>query len=105
SVRELLDVLFNKTCELLTQQLTSEQSLQTIVDKILDAAKADIVVLYPYEPALRRFELPPIIAGMLLDSTIHSMSFSQSDDTLALMVLRKEPLFAKNSATFYTKLH
>jgi len=95
----------NKTGQILTQQLDSEQALQATVDKIRDAAKADIVVLYPYDHALRRFVLTPIIAGRLLNSTIQIMSPGRPGDTIALLLQRKEPIFAKNSATFYTSLH
>ncbi|HLX56315.1 MAG TPA: GAF domain-containing protein [Ktedonobacteraceae bacterium] len=98
-------VQLNKTGQFLTQQLDSEQALQATVDKIRDAAKADIVVLYPYDHALRRFILPPIITGTVIDSTIQSMSPNQSDDTMALMVQLKTPIFAKDSDAFYTKLH
>ena len=83
----------------------TSQALQATVDKIRDATKADIVVLYPYEPALQRYVLPPIIAGTLLNSTIQSISPGLFDDTVALMLQHKGPIFAKNSATFYTKLH
>ncbi len=64
----------NKTGQLLTQQLDSERALQATVDKIQDAAKADIVVLYPYDQALRRFVQSPIITGTLLGSTLQAMS-------------------------------
>jgi GAF domain-containing protein len=95
----------NKTGQLLTQQLDSEQALQATVEKIRDATKADIVVLYPYDPTLRRFVLPPIMAGTLLASTIQAMSLNQPNDTITLMLQREEPIFARDSASFYTKLH
>jgi len=98
----------NETGQLLTQQLESEQTLQAIVDKIHDATKADLVVLYPYEPIAQRFVLPPRIAGTLLDSTFfQSMSSSRLNDIVAPMLRRVKPIFANTnkSITVYTELH
>ena len=96
----------NETGQLLTQQLESEQTLQAIVDKIHDATKADLVVLYPYEPITQRFVLPPRIAGTLLDSiSFQSMSSNRLDDIVAPMLRRVKPIFAKKSITVYTELH
>ena len=88
----------NKTGQLLTQQLDSEQALQATVDEIQDAAKADIVILYPYDSTLRRFVLPAIVAGTLLNSTIQSLSSSHPNNTVASMTCIGEAIFAKNSA-------
>lgn len=95
----------NNTGQLLTQQLDSEQALQATVNKIRDATQADIVILYPYEPTADGFVFSPIIAGTLLNSADLLISPVQSGDTVTLMLHRKDPIFAKNSATFYTKLH
>ncbi len=94
----------NETGQLLTQQLKSEQTLQATVDKICEATKADVVVLYPYEPALHRFALPPRIAGTLHSSPSQSMSPDRPNDVAAVALRHVEPIFAKESATIYTTL-
>jgi GAF domain-containing protein len=94
----------NETGQLLTQQLESEHTLQTTVDKICDVTRADLVVLYPYEPAFQRFMLPPRIAGELLGSTIQSLYPSRPDDIATLMLRSPKPIFAKKGTNVYTQL-
>jgi len=90
--------LLNETGEILTQQLDAEQTLQATVEKIRDATKADLVVLYPYESAYQRFMLPPRIAGTLLDPTSReSMSPNRPGGTAKQIVRRTKPIFAKQS--------
>jgi GAF domain-containing protein len=94
----------NETGQLLTQQLESEQTLQATVDKIRDATQADIVVLYPYEPALQHFVLPPRTAGELLNPTFPRASRLRPDDIATLASGLVEPIFARESITVYTQL-
>jgi GAF domain-containing protein len=94
----------NETGQLLTQQLDSEQVLQATADNIQAATKADVVVLYPYEPTLRRFVLPPRIVGTLLDSTSLRSPYIRSNGIVFLALHHKEPIFAKESATIYNIL-
>jgi GAF domain-containing protein len=94
----------NKTGQLLTQQLDSQQTLQVAVEKIHEATKADVVVLYPYLAAQHRFAHPPRIAGTLLASSASSMYPSQPDDIISLMLQREKPIYAKPSANVYTEL-
>jgi GAF domain-containing protein len=94
----------NETGQILTQQLESEQTLDATVEKIRDATKADIVVLYPYEPDRQRFVLPPRRSGTLLDSPLQSLSPSQPDDIAVLMLRRGEPIYARESTILYNKL-
>jgi GAF domain-containing protein len=94
----------NETGQVLTQQLESEQTLDATVEKIRDATKADIVVLYPYEPDRQRFVLPPRRSGTLLDSPLQSLSPSQPDDIAVLMLRRGEPIYARESTILYNKL-
>ena len=96
----------NETGQILTQQLKSEQTLQATVDKIRDATQADVVVLYPYEPALQRFIFPPRVAGTLLDSSSPQSTFPRQPDDIAALILRHgSPIFAKESTTIYTELN
>ncbi len=75
------------------------------MEKIQEATKADVVVLFPYEPLVQHFILPPRIAGTLLNpTTLHLMSPSRPDDIAALTLSHVEPIFAKESATLYTEL-
>ena len=94
----------NETGQLLMQQLESEQTLQATVDKIRDATQADVVVLYPYEPALQRFVLPPRITGTLLESISLRSTYIWPNDIVSLALHHTEPIFAKESATIYNIL-
>ncbi|HEV2582508.1 MAG TPA: GAF domain-containing protein, partial [Ktedonobacteraceae bacterium] len=86
------------------QEINSEQTLHSIIDKTRNAAKADIIVLYPYETALRRFIFPPLIAGELLDSPVQPLSLGLLDDSAERVALIKDSHFAKDCATFYKTL-
>ncbi len=94
----------NETGQLLTQQLDSEQVLQATVDNIQAATKADVVVLYPYEPTGQRFILPPRIAGTLLDSTSLRSPYIRPNGIVYLALHHDKPIFAKESATIYNIL-
>jgi len=94
----------NETGQLLTQQLDSEQLLQATAANIQTATKADVVVLYPYEPTLQRFVLPPRIVGTLLDSTSLRSPYIRPDGIVYLALHHKEPIFAKESTTTYNIL-
>ncbi|MFL5696792.1 MAG: GAF domain-containing protein [Ktedonobacteraceae bacterium] len=96
--------LLNETGQLLTQQLDTEQALQAAVDKIQEAIRADIVVLYPYLSKEQHFALPPRIAGILLASSPKSMSPSQPDDIAVLMLHHEKSIFARQSADLYSEL-
>ncbi len=94
----------NETGQILTQQLESEQTLDATVEKIRDATKADIVVLFPYEPLLRRFILPPRMVGNLLDPTYPKTTILGPDDIAVIALNHIEPIFAKDSDTTYAEL-
>lgn len=96
--------LRNETGQHLTLHLQLKQTLQVAADKIRDAALADIVLLYPYDQAHQRFIAPPQVAGTLYDSYPEFMSPERPNDVVALALLQKEPLFARQSADIYTKL-
>ncbi len=94
----------NETGQVLTQQLESEQTLDATVEKIRDATKADIVVLFPYEPVLRSFILPQRMVGNLLDPTYPKATVLGPDDIAVIALNHIEPIFAKDSDTTYAEL-
>ena len=90
----------NETGRLLTQQPDSEQALSITAQNILNATKADIVALYPYDARRQQFMLPPIVAGSIHEASVNSMSRSQP--FLAELVLHKDKaIFAKESIDAY----
>jgi len=97
-------VQLNETGQVLTQQLESEHTLQATVDKIQEATQADLVVLFPYDPALRRFLLPERMAGTLLDPTFPMATNLHPNDIAVLALERREPVFARDSAASSAEL-
>ncbi len=95
----------NETGRLLAQQLDSEQVLQSTTEKILQAADADLVVLYPYESTAQHARVFPHIAGQLINQTVISAMFpKRSDDIAALLIQRQSPIFARESVHLYQEL-
>lgn len=94
----------NETGQILTQQLQTEQTLQATVEKIRDATNSDLVILFPYDPVLHRFILPPRRAGSLLDPTFPKATILRSDDIAALALNLSEPIFAREGIRIYTEL-
>jgi GAF domain-containing protein len=97
-------VQLNETGQVLTRQLESEHTLQATVAKIQEATQADLVVLFPYDSVLRRFLLPPRMAGTLLDPTFPRATILRSNDIAVLALQRTEPIFARDSNVSYTEL-
>lgn len=97
-------VQLNETGQVLTQQLESEHTLQATVEKIQEATQADLVVLFPYDPVLRRFLLPPRLAGTLLDPTYPKATILRPNDIAMLVLERTEPVFARDSDASYAEL-
>jgi GAF domain-containing protein len=95
----------NEAGQLLTQQLNSEQVLQATVEKIREAAKADIVLLYPYDTSTQRFIVPPRVGGEVLASPLEEMSPTRPDDLASLTLRQAKPIFAKESIDLYKTLH
>ena len=90
----------NEIDEILTQQLDSEQTLQAVVDKIRDATKADLVVLYPFDSTRNSFIFPPRIAGDLLDATSSESIVPNQPGSGAKQILRRaKPIFAQHDST------
>ena len=94
----------NETGQFLTQQIELAQVLQETVDKIWQATEANSVILYPYDPSLQRFMLPPRISGTLLDSTpLHSTLLLPHDMAMQALNYAK-PIFAKQGTSIYPTL-
>ena len=91
--------------QLLTQQLELEQTLQATVDKIREATRADVVILYPYEADRQRFVLPPRIAGTLDASFPQGMGPREPNDIAAVALRLQKPIFAKDFTTIYHSMH
>src|SRR5579885_1389686 len=94
----------NEAGQFLTQQLDSEQVLQATVDKIWQATEADSVILYPYDPALQRFVLPPRVAGKLVDPTPLDALFLRPEDIVVRALNHAEPIYARQGAAIYALL-
>ena len=94
----------NETGQILTRQLHAEQTLQATVEKIREATKADLVILFPYNPALHRFDLPPRRAGELLDPTFPEATILRPDDIAVLALNHQDTIFARDSDTTYRVL-
>jgi GAF domain-containing protein len=97
-------IQLSETGQVLTQRLESEHTLQATVAKIQEATHADLVVLFPYDSVLRRFLLPPRVAGTLLDPTFPRATILHPNDIAVLALERKEPIFARDSNTSYAEL-
>jgi GAF domain-containing protein len=75
------------------------------VDKIKDATKADVVVLYPYSNAERKFLPPPFVAGKLWDSSWQEFMIPRRPDDIATLMLgREEPIFVSEGSILYATL-
>jgi GAF domain-containing protein/anti-sigma regulatory factor (Ser/Thr protein kinase) len=92
----------NETGQFLTQQIESAQVLQETVYKIRQATEADTVILFPYDPPLQRFILPPHVSGDLLDPALLHSTFLLPHDIAVLALKNERSIFAKDGASIYT---
>lgn len=93
----------NQVGQFLTSQLDSEQVLHDVVAYIRSAARADIVILYPYDRRTDQFDQPRTDGRLIAPE--HPQAINSRDDHIAtLTVARPEPVFAKDSRTLYGKL-
>src|SRR5581483_3393700 len=97
-------IQLNETGQVLTQHIESGYTLQATVEKIQEATQADVVVLFPYDPMLDHFNLPPHMAGTLLDPTYPQPTFLRPIDMAMLALKHGEPIFAKDSDASYAEL-
>jgi GAF domain-containing protein len=104
--RDLLDILakLNETGQFLTEDLDPEQTLQGAVERIQAETRADVVILYPYDNTERCFVHPPRVSGTLLDSDPRQMYPARPRDVVRLLLERVQPIFARQSASLYSKL-
>jgi GAF domain-containing protein/anti-sigma regulatory factor (Ser/Thr protein kinase) len=97
--------LLQETGQILTQQFESVNTPQAIVDSIKEATKADVVILYRYNATERRFVLPAVHAGILLDPVFSPASYPPYPGSVSLLMLEQgEAIFAKESETLYSRL-
>ena len=97
----------NKAGQQLKQNISSETMLGTVVDRIRDVTKADIVMLYPY---VQNSELPlehrfgdPHASGELLQP--RNIRKTVKEDDIAWLALRgEEPIWAVDSRELFQLL-
>jgi GAF domain-containing protein/anti-sigma regulatory factor (Ser/Thr protein kinase) len=98
-----LDIL-SEAGQILTQQFESPDVLQTIVDTIKEATRADTIVLFCYDQTTKRL-LSPHIAGPLTDPQAQSGMLPSHPDNIALLMLKqKNAIFARESVQLYRQL-
>jgi GAF domain-containing protein len=97
--------LLQETGQILTQQFESPDTPQAIVESIKEATKADVVILYRYNAEARRFILPAVHTGVLLDPQSSPASYPPYPDSVSLLMLEQgKAIFARESQTLYTLL-
>ncbi len=97
--------LLQETGQILTQQFESANTPQAIVGSIKEATKADVVILYRYDADERRFVLPAVHAGILLDPVSSPASYPPYPGSVSLLMLEQgNAIFARESETLYTRL-
>lgn len=92
-----------ETGQILTQQFAAASTLQTIVDSIRGAARADIVVLYPCAMAAGQDAGPPCLSGTLRQPPVAWSAPSPGNIVLRVLE-RRDALFAERSETLYSVL-
>lgn len=93
----------NEMGQALTQKLGSEEVLQGIVNEVLTASRADLVILYPYSSDFQLFA-PPHVARNLQHSSSRPLHLEQLKDTARMMLGDEEPIFVKTSAAIDVEL-
>jgi signal transduction histidine kinase len=89
----------------LAQQLSSEFSLQIILDNIKKVTCADLIISYLYDRASQSFQLPPYISGTLLDPGTYQAMYPVQHHMLSDLILHTEPIFANKSETLHSLQH
>ena len=100
----LLDDLqsINQSGQILTQKLEADKDiLQEVVEFTHNATQADIVILYPYIEGENQY-LSPIYKGTLISEGPLGNAEPDSSTLVHLTNLQQEPVFADDSAEFYT---
>jgi GAF domain-containing protein len=94
----------NDVGQLLTQDLSSERVLGSVVQWIQRATEADVAVLYRYDPATKSLVVPPEISGELLDPAFPQPSIVKLDDIASLAFCQSVPHFVQDSSNLYARL-
>jgi len=88
----------HEAAQALTATLELPQVLETTVQKALEVLGADLAILYQYWQAKKQFELPPIVAGKLLEPGLPSHIELGEEDIVATLVQRGIPHYAPDAA-------
>ncbi len=91
--------------QILAQPLYGDFSLQTVVDDIKKATRADVIIFYLYDRVSERFNLPPYVSGTLFDPGAHEAMYPVQPHMLSRLVSYTQPIFANSSETLYYLLH
>ena len=94
----------NAAGQCLTQQLDSEQVLQSVVEQIRSTTQADLAVLYPYVATTRHFDLPPRLSGKLRVPDYPRVDPPRPDDIALLTLHHTAPVYVEDSTTLYAAL-
>ena len=89
--------------QFLAEPLSEEAALQRVVDEILGATQADVVVLYPYHAQRREFRLPPKFAGDLLGPRFPQPTICREGDPPYRVLAQPAPIYLSNSADFWAR--
>ncbi len=96
----------NEFGQLITQQLEPETALQATVERIGEATKGDIVILFPYNEGESAFVFPPYTFGQFLESSSVELFRPEHPDDIAYRILRHaEAIFARKNTTLVTELY
>jgi GAF domain-containing protein len=95
----------DRTGQIITQQLESDEILQVTVENVRIATTADLAILFLFDHARGAFQLPPSVSGKLhAPDSLLRMAPTGSDDIATLMLHREEPLFVKQSSLIAEEL-
>lgn len=90
----------SKAGQFLAESLGEEEGLQRVVDEILAATQADVVVLYPYHAKNNEFRLPPKLAGKLLDPDFPQPLVRWEDDPPGRVLSQNGPRYFIEAGAF-----
>lgn len=88
------------TGQLLTEQLDPDQILQRVVDRILEATRADLVVLHPYDQETGVFVDSPSFAGELSSGEVPAPASCRPVNIPYCTASLAQPLFLEDAASF-----
>jgi GAF domain-containing protein len=94
----------NQTGQVLTGEIDPAGALERIIEKILAATGADLVLLYPYHAETSLFDLPPYQAGALLEPSFPQPTDCQPGDIPYLTVDLAHPLFLAEAGDLMQEL-